>query len=152
MQGPGGQGHLASLTDLPTEYGMQPNPTYLSHLPYGYLYPEKQQYLAHYPPGPPQCYSSHMYIPGSYLPMHYLNGNLYPCTKYLPTSSSSAYHHHQPRRNHHSYDSYNTMRLYSAEQADKSSKCKGHLLVLAIILTVITIGVIMGIILAVTIN
>jgi len=107
---------------------------YLSR-PYGYLLADNQ-YLVPYP----RYYSSHMYLPSSYLSIPYLNSNLYS-SKHLPPS-------YQQRRMN-SFDYSNSMRLYPEQT---SSRCKGYLVVLAIILTVITIGVIMGILLAVSIN
>lgn len=125
---------LPSVGDL-HEYGL-PAPHYLSR-PYGYLYSDGQ-YLTPYP----HYYSSHMYLPGSYLSMPYLGANMYP-SKHLPPS-------YQQRRSH-SFEYNNSMRLYP-ERGTGGNKCKGHLIVLAIILTVITIGVVMGILLAVSIN
>ncbi|KAI2796386.1 hypothetical protein BLOT_015330 [Blomia tropicalis] len=110
-------------------------------------------------------YSSPIYIPGSPpgpyshpIPMPY--HSLYSYGKPLPPPPKISNQYR--RMSHNAFEHGNNQPIRSNRTSPQTqpytdekiyrNKCRGHLIVLAIIMTVITIGVIMGIILAVTIN
>ncbi|KAH7642392.1 hypothetical protein HUG17_5437 [Dermatophagoides farinae] len=110
-------------------------------------------------------YSSQTFYPGAYFPTTTSSTAIYPrqpmrmsysqpYTKQLPTSLKSEfnsknqiptnYHHH------HHHNQYNSQKCKLLSKT--STNTNGHIIVLVVILSVIAIGVVMGLILAITIN
>lgn len=89
-------------------------------------------------------YSSQMYLPGSFYPVQYYSpGKAGYKATYSPTKSIHPTY---------SLKCYDNAKSVPPKHCIKPAKCKGYLIVLGIVLTVITIGILMGIILAVTAN
>lgn len=108
-------------------------------------------------------YSSQTFYPGAYFPTTTSSTAIYPrqpmrmsysqpYTKQLPTSLKSEFNSKNqiPTNYHHHHHQYNSQKCKLLSKT--STNTNGHIIVLVVILSVIAIGVVMGLILAITIN